>query len=187
MIGWGESWEDIRKESAKVSSISADFTQTKHMKILTKPLISKGRFYFQAPDSVRWEYAAPVKSILLMSRHGIKRYTQGSRGLVEDGSASTASMQVVLKEISRWSSGRFTENEFFAATIQRGKEPKIVLIPKEKGMSEMISRIAITLSSDRPGLLKSVKIEEGVGNYTFFVFSNVQMNDKISESLFQTP
>jgi outer membrane lipoprotein-sorting protein len=187
MVGWGESWEDIRKESAKVSSFSADFTQSKYMKILTKPLVSKGRFYFQAPDSVRWEYTAPVKSILLMSRHGIKRYTHGSRGLVEDGSASTASMQVVLREISQWSQGRFTDNEHFAATLQGGREPKIILTPKEKGLSEMISCIVITLSADRPGQLKSVRIEEGAGNYTSFAFSNVKMNGKISESLFRTP
>ncbi len=185
LLGWADSWEDIRRESAKVTSVSAGFTQSKHMQILTKPLLSKGRFYFQAPDFVRWEYASPVKSILLMSKSGIKRYTMGSRGLVEDTGASLQSMQIVLQEISQWSRGRFTENEHFAATLKGGNEPKITLTPREKGLSTMISRIVITLSSDRSGVIKSVKIFENEGNYTLFEFNDVQMNVKISERLFR--
>jgi len=39
-----------------------------------KTLVSKGRFYFQAPDSVRWEYLAPVRSVLPHAQGNIKRY-----------------------------------------------------------------------------------------------------------------
>ena len=185
LLGWANSWEDIRKESAKVTSINARFIQTKHMKILAKPLISTGRFYFQAPDSVRWEYTAPVKSILLMSQNGIKRYTQGSKGLVQDASGSLQSMQIVLQSISQWSKGRFTDNDHFAATLKPGKEPQIILTPKEKGMAALISGIMITLAADKTGVLRSVKIVEGEENFTLFEFRDVQMNAKIRESLFR--
>jgi outer membrane lipoprotein-sorting protein len=185
LLGWTDSWEEIRQESARVTSISARFTQSKHMKILSKPLISQGYFYFQAPDSVRWEYTSPVKSVLLMSKNGIKRYTRGSKGLVEDAGSSLPSMQIVLQEISRWSRGQFTNNEYFSAVLQGGKEPRIVLSPREKGLADMISRIVITLSPDRPGMIKSVKIFENKGNYTLFEFRDVQMNGKLSESLFR--
>jgi outer membrane lipoprotein carrier protein len=185
LLGWADSWEDIQKESAKVTSINARFTQSKHMKILARPLISKGRFYFQSPDSIRWEYTSPVRSILLMSGSGIKRYTQSSKGLVEDTGGSLQSMQVVLQAISQWSRGRFTNNEHFSATLKGGKEPQIILTPREKGLSSMISGIVIALSPDRPGLPKSVRILENEGNYTLFEFSDVQMNAEIKESLFR--
>lgn len=187
MPGWAAGWEQIQKEAAKITSINTRFTQSKHMKILAKPLVSQGRFYFQAPDSVRWEYTSPVKSILFMNRGGIKRYTLGSRGLVEDAAGSLQSMQVVLQEISQWSRGRFTENEYFSATLKGGKEPKIILAPKEKGMAKMISRIVISLSSERPGVLESVAVFEGEGNYTLFAFTDVVINAPLDESLFRKP
>jgi len=185
LLGWADSWESIQKESAKIKSLKAQFTQSKHMKILARPLVSRGIFYFQSPDSVRWEYVSPVKSILLMNRDGIRRYTQGSRGITEDKSGSLQSMQVVLKEIGQWSKGQFSTNEHFTAVLKKGSEPMIIMTPREKGLAAMISRIVITLSSDRPGILKSVKIFENEGNYTLFEFSDVQVNEKIAESLFR--
>ncbi len=184
-LGWADNWEDIRRESAKIKSVSAHFSQEKHMQILTRPLVSKGLFYFQAPDSVRWEYTSPIRSILLMRKGDIRRYTAGSRGLVEDKGGSLESMQIVLQEISRWSTGQFTANENFSATLKGGKGPKIILTPKERGLSSMIARIEITLSPDRPGVIKYVKIIESEGNYTLFEFADVQINGKISESLFR--
>jgi outer membrane lipoprotein-sorting protein len=185
-LGWADNWEAIQRESAKITSVSASFSQEKRMQILTKPLVSKGRFYFQAPDLVRWEYTSPVRSVLLMRKGDIKRYTHGSKGFVEESGGSLESMHIVLQEISRWSRGQFTANEHFSATLKKeGKGPKIVLTPKDKGLSAMISRIVITLSPDRPGVIKSVKIIENAGNYTLFEFSDVQINGKISESLFR--
>ena len=47
LAGWGETWEEIKRDTTGIVSIKAEFTQYKHLKILTKPLVSQGRFYFQ--------------------------------------------------------------------------------------------------------------------------------------------
>lgn len=185
LLGWANTWEDIRRESAKIQSVSAQFSQQKHVQILTKPLVSKGRFYYQAPDSVRWEYTSPIKSVLIMHKGKIKRYSQGEKGLVEDAGGSLESMQIVLQEIGRWTRGQFTENEHFSAVLKGGKAPRIILTPKERGIAAMISRVVIILSSDRPGVIKTVKIFENEGNRTLFEFTDVQINGKISETLFR--
>ncbi len=185
LLGWADTWEDVQRESAKVTSVSARFSQEKHMQILTKPLISQGRFYFQAPDSVRWEYTSPVRSVLLMQKGKIKRYTAGSKGFAEDAGGPVDSMQFVLQEIGRWSKGQFTGSEYFSADLKGGKGAHIILTPKEKGIAAMISRIVITLSPDRPGVLQSVNIVEGERNYTLFEFTDAQINSPIGETLFR--
>jgi outer membrane lipoprotein-sorting protein len=185
MVGWADSWESVQRESANITSVSAAFSQKKVMQILSKPLVSKGHFYFQAPDSVRWEYTSPVRSILLMRRGDIKRYTLVDRGMVKDSGEALESMRIVLQEISRWTKGQFTGNDLFSATLKAGKERQIILTPKEKGISAMILRIVITLSSERPGVLKSVKIMEKEGDYTLFEFTDVRINEKIDEAMFR--
>jgi hypothetical protein len=46
MAGWTVGWESIEKNMSQVKSISGTFTQKKNLKILTRPLISKGRLYY---------------------------------------------------------------------------------------------------------------------------------------------
>ena len=48
-----------------VTSWSADFVQTRHLKALTQPLTTPGRVWFVAPDRFRWELGSPAQSIAL--------------------------------------------------------------------------------------------------------------------------
>lgn len=186
-IGWTGSWETLRKESEKIASVSARFTQAKNMRILSKPLVSTGSFYFKAPDSVRWEYEAPVKSILLMHEGSVKRYTQGARGLTEDAGAALQSMNVVLQEIALWSKGRFTESPSFAAVLKEGDGQTILLKPRHEGLAKIISNIEIAFAPDRPGVISKIIIREGEGGDTALLFSDVHINEPLSDSLFRSP
>lgn len=182
-IGWADDWEGIRAASGKLTSISADFVQEKHMEILSRPLVSRGVFHYQNPASLRWEYRFPVQSILLMHNGKTKRYVQGAEGMIEDSGAHLQAMQVVLQEIARFLSGRFDENPLFAAGLEPGR--KIVLTPKEESFSKIIQRIELFLS-DQPGLIKSVIIYESEDSYTKLVFKNAVLNRKLSDFLFRT-
>ena len=108
-LGWADTWEGIKKTASTVTSVRAEFVQEKHMEILARPLVSKGIFYFQAPNSLRWEYRSPVQSILLMHDGRTKRYLKRNGAIIEDEGAHLQSMQVVLQDITQWLSGRFEE------------------------------------------------------------------------------
>ncbi len=180
-IGWADSLEGIKRETGKVTSVSAEFVQEKHIKILARPLISRGTFQFQPPGSLRWEYKSPVKSILLMHKGKTKQYIQGNEGIIEATGAHLQSMQIVLKQITGFLSGSFSE-DLFIATLKPGRN--IVLTPKEKSMSRFIRRIEIALS-DQAGLIESVSIYESEDSFTKLMFKNALLNQKISESLFK--
>ncbi len=187
LAGWSGSWETLQQESEKLTSITARFTQSKNMRILSRPLISTGMFYFKAPASVRWEYDAPVQSILLMHEGSVKRYIQGSGGLTEDAGAALQSMNVVLQEIALWSRGRFNESPAFAAELKAGDRPRILLTPRDAGMAKIISRIDITFVPDRPGVISSITIGEGEGGTTVFQFTDVKINAALGDRLFRSP
>jgi outer membrane lipoprotein-sorting protein len=184
-MGWADNWDQIRQQSEKISTISARFTQKKEMKILAKPLISEGRFYFNSPDSVRWEYMTPVRSILLLHRGDIHRYVKGEKGFIEDISVKMPGMKIVFQEITAWSKGRFDQNKSFTATLKPGKAAMIILTPKEKGLADMIKRIEITLSSEKAGAIKTIQIIEDEKSSTWLEFKDIEMNKGIDESLFK--
>ena len=181
-LGWADTWEGIKKTASTVTSLRAEFVQEKHMEILARPLVSKGIFYFKAPNSLRWEYRSPVQSILLMHDGRTKRYLKRNGAIIEDAGAHLQSMQVVLQDITQWLSGRFEENPAFSASLEPDR--KIVLRPKEKSLATMIQRIELILS-DRPGIISAVMIYEGEKSYTRFEFKNPVLNQPLQGSIFR--
>ena len=180
-IGWADTWEGIRGAAGTIQTVRADFVQEKHLSILSKPLISKGVFYYQAPDCLRWEYTSPVRSILLMHKGKTRRYTDTGKGLIEGSRMDTQGMQIVLQEIALWLGGHFSDDPAFDAALKEDRT--IVLTPKDKGFAKMIQHIDLRLS-DRPGIIKSVEIYEDENSLTRLLFHNAEINTEIREAIF---
>jgi len=181
-LGWSDSWDGISSSFRDVRSVNAEFVQEKHMRILSRPFVSKGLFCYQSPGSLRWEYLSPVKSILLMHKGKAMRYTEKDEGLVRDSGANFQAMQIILQEITMWLNGRFTENPNFKVSLEPGR--KITLTPKKESFSKIIMRTEIFLSPD-PGIIESLMIYEGEDSFTKIGFRSVRLNETVNDSFFQ--
>jgi outer membrane lipoprotein-sorting protein len=177
-------FEKLRQESAAIKTLQADFIQKKSMKILSKPLISEGRFSYAAPDSLRWEYRKPLRSIVIAYKNETKRYLDSGGKMIEDKTGGTQAMKIVLNEVAGWINGRFDQKPSFKATIQGKANTVITLTPVEKSMAGMIKKIEITLSR-KTAVVQCVKIIEDADSFTQIKFRNVKINQAINPSVFQ--
>lgn len=179
-----DDFDRLRKDSARISTISADFVQKKFMKILSKPLVSEGKFYYAAPDSIRWEYRKPVRSVVVSGHGQTKRYLYSGGKMMEDKTGGAQAMKIVLDEVAGWMAGRFTANPSFTAVLQEGTSTKITLTPVGKNMAGMIEKIEITVSR-KEATIQSVRIVESATAETRIEFQNVIVNQKIQPSVFR--
>jgi outer membrane lipoprotein-sorting protein len=179
-----DNFDQLRKDAANIKTIKARFVQKKSMKILSKPLISQGLFYYVAPDSFRWEYLKPLRSVVITYKDDTKRYIASGGKMIEDKTGGVQAMKIVLNEIAGWMSGKFDQNPSFAATLKEGAYTEITLTPVGKSMAGMIEKIKITLSK-KDTAVKSVKIIESANAFTQIDFSDVQINKVISDKTFQ--
>lgn len=179
-----DDFEKLRREASRIRTLSADFVQTKTMKILSRPLVSEGKFYYAAPSSIRWEYFKPLKSIVISDQGKTKRYMASGGKMIEDKSGGVQAMKIVLDEVAGWMSGRFTGNPSFLATLEEGPEPRILLTPVGKSMAGMIEKIEITVSR-RDASVKTVRIVESAAAQTLIEFRQVAINKEINPSVFQ--
>jgi outer membrane lipoprotein-sorting protein len=179
-----DDFEQLRKNAATIKTIQAKFVQNKFMKILTKPLVSEGRFYYGSPDSVRWEYLKPLKSIVLTRKGETKRYIYSGGKMIKDQTGGVQAMKIVLNEITSWMSGKFDQNPSFKATLKEGTYTEITLTPVGQSMTGMIEKIIITVSQ-KDMAVKSVKIIESENSSTRIDFSDTVINKTIPESIFQ--
>ena len=179
-----DDFDALRRDAARIRTISADFVQHKHMKILSRPLVSEGRFYFAAPDSIRWQYNKPLKSIVLSSQGNTRRYFFSGGKIVEDTAGGAQVMGLVLGEVAAWMKGEFEANPSFVASIKEGADTVVTMTPAEKNIAGMMEKIEITLSRKEPSI-KTVRIVENSSTETRINFSNVVINGQINPSLFQ--
>ncbi len=180
-IGWGDTEEEIREAAGRVDTVQAGFVQEKHMKMLARPLISKGLFCYEAPGSLRWEYTDPVKSLLLMNAGRTRRFTFQDGGWVEETGFDLQAMQVVVEQIAGWMAGRFDENDFFDARLL--PERRILLTPKNPDFGRYIERVELTLSAV-PGVIEAVSLREGESSFTRIRFIDPVVNRPVADSRF---
>ena len=182
LINWGNDWDEIRKSTGSIESIQAEFIQRKEMKILARPIVSKGKFYFQVPKSMRWEYFSPKKSVMLLHNGKVKRYNEKNGVLKKVSGARLGSMRFIISEITMWLKGKFDANPGFKAELKPGR--RIVLTPRNRSIARFVKRIELKLSS-KPGEIAWVSIQESKEVSTKIEFRNVILNRKIPESHFK--
>lgn len=183
-VALADGFEQLRCNSAGIKTVQARFVQKKSMKILAKPLISEGRFFYASPDSFRWEYLKPLRSVVLSGKGVTKRYIMSGGKMAEDKSGGVKAMGIVLGEITNWMSGKFDQNPSFKAALQEGRNTLITLTPVEQNMAGMIEKIEISVVW-KTMVVKSVKIIEDKNTATVINFSNVEINKGINASIFQ--
>jgi outer membrane lipoprotein carrier protein len=183
--GASQDLTSLKEASRNFQSVKADFIQKRVLPILTKPLLSEGRLFYQAPGALRWEYLSPIRSLMLQKGETLKLY-QFSEGVWKtELTPAMESRRMVLAEISRWFQGRFDESKAFNHLYSPGPPARIILTPKE-GIDKFIQRIEIVLSA-KFGVIDRVEIEEPGGSRTTMEFKKVEINTKLPNELFEKP
>src|SRR5206468_2156784 len=59
-----DQWDRKQQESV---TLVASFTERKDLKLLAKPVISHGEFYYSRPNHVRWEYKEPDHKVYVIT------------------------------------------------------------------------------------------------------------------------
>ncbi len=51
----------------KTTTLVAQFTEEKRLKLLEKPVVSRGELFFNRPNQVRWEYTSPDRKVFVIT------------------------------------------------------------------------------------------------------------------------
>jgi outer membrane lipoprotein-sorting protein len=184
-IASAQDWTSLKEPFRNIRSVKAEFLQKKYLKILTKSLLSEGKVFFCVPDSLRWEYLNPLRSVMLQKGNTIQIYNFFEGVWKPERTQAVEAMRMVLAEINQWFRGRFDESRAFKHLYSPGPPARVILVPGE-GINRFIQRIEIILSA-RPGVIDRVEIEEPGGSRTTIEFRNVEINSSFSSEVFEKP
>jgi outer membrane lipoprotein-sorting protein len=183
--GHPQDWTSIQEAFRKIKSVKAEFLQKRHLQILKEPLLSEGRFFFDAAGSLRWEYLKPLRSVMLQKGDAIQLYHFSDGKWKPEMTQAVEARRMVLAEIHQWFQVRFAESKVFSHIYSPGPPARVILTPKG-GINKFIHRIEIVLSA-KPGGIDRVEIEEPESSRTSIEFRNVEINPTLPSGIFETP
>ena len=181
-----DNWSSIQEAARKVTAVQADFIQTKHLKMLARPITAEGKLYYRKPGELRWEYTGPIRSVLIKNKRGISRMTWRDGAYRADAEAKLKPVQLVLEQMELWLQGDYVQSTLFTATLEAGPSPKIKLVPKNKSLGSLITAVYVFLA-EQPGAVDSIEIWENQDSVTRIKLKSVKLNGTFPAKVFEPP
>jgi outer membrane lipoprotein-sorting protein len=173
-------------ESRKVSSLAGEFTQRNRVKIFKQEVRSRGRFYFQRPRRIRWEYLDPDPSTLVLDGETATLRTPGAPPQVFD-LARDAAMRAVFDQLLLWfgdGSLARAKADYELAAGKNGGAPSLTLTPKPgSAIGRAFARIE--LHFDRQLTLRAILLGEPSGDEKEIAFVKMERDARLPKEAFK--
>jgi len=177
---WITSQRDLR-------TWSADFTQTRTLKSLTKPLVSAGKAWFASPDRFRWETFSPAPTVAVRDADQMlviyprlkraERYSLGTSGPMGD------LLSVLDAGFPRDRKTFDAKFRLISATVTEGRW-EFRMEPARHLARKFVPRLAVWVSADRHELM-SFEITFTDGSRMHTTFTGAIVNQPIPDEVFR--
>lgn len=181
--------EDISKfrelmieTSANTSSIQSDFVQMKHLSFLEEDVMSKGKFYFQKENQLRWEYTEPFFYLIIFNQDTILIQDEHKTNMYD--AASGRMFREINNIMLSMVNGTILESDNFEfAYFENNNTYKLELTPLDENMKDFLSTIILFINKDDYSVDELYMIEKSE-DYTQIRFINKSMNETIPQDIF---
>jgi outer membrane lipoprotein-sorting protein len=179
-----EIFARIARAASKIKTISSDFLQEKHLAMLEKVLISKGKFYYEKPDRLSWEILEPNSSGIVVNGDDAKRW-QGQKKYWESFDLHEMTfIKAFVDQIFAWAKADFEWLEdSYDITIQEDNPVVMKLVPLSMQEKAFINHITLFFSTD-DSYVHTIKIHENDEDYTLIKFINILINMPLKKKVF---
>lgn len=183
--GKARALASIEKTVSAIHAVTSEFRQERRLAMLKEPVVSTGRFYYEKPDRLRWEFLTPDQSGFFINGKIAKQW----KG--KDSSPETFDLQqnpvinLIVDQLLAWTKADFAwiEKRYI---ISVAKENPIVLklVPRSSREKKYIDRILVSFEEDT-NYTNAVDIIEKGGDSTHIGFSNMIVNSLPPQELFE--
>jgi len=172
----------LKDYSAKLKSIQSDFKQEKHLEYLDVALQSGGKFWFETPDKVRWEYNQPYNYILVLNSGKLKLISNKSNNEID--MKGNAVFEQVNNLMVAAVSGNVFDNKDYSVKAYENKDFYLINIkPLSNYLSQMIKEMDLYFDKKNYVVTK-IKMLESETDYSIITFSNLNIDAPIESKVF---
>jgi len=175
---------EIAASASQVTTVSSDFIQEKHLSMLNKILISKGRFYYKRDERLRWALTEPVASGFSVSGNKAKRWDEKSGNTQTFEVHQVPFVKVFTDQVFAWAKADFGWlQKRYRIEIISARPADLELFPRSSREKEFVDHLRIAFTPDA-GHVSVVEVHEPDGDFTRIRFLNTRINEPLQDSLF---
>lgn len=165
-----------------IETLAASFTQVRSTRLLKKPAVTKGKFYYEKPGRFLWQFTSPYTiSVLSKGKYLIKtdpKHGVYSRLKVKKYKSTLMNFMDVSKAFE------FLNKYFYIKQIDtKLKDIYIIFIPKKRRVKKRVKLVEVWLYPDTR-LFHRIKVKEKNGSVTEITFHHCKINRKLPAGIF---
>lgn len=169
-------------ESAKILTISSNFTQEKILSALTEKIVSTGTFRFKRDNKVRIEYQKPFSYLMIMN--GDRLLLRDDKKANEVNVRSNKLFQQINRIILDCIQGTILESKDFSTSVFEDKQSYLLeMTPVGKGLREFFQNVVLVVEKSDYSVRK-IEMNEPGGDQTIITFTDKKLNGPVPEEAF---
>lgn len=178
-----EAIDEICQASVRISTVQADFTQTRKMKMLSNTMISQGTMCCTQPNFLRWEYLSPQTSLFILN-NGKVLLSKGKHDRVVSINRSKMFRQMTRLMMPDGLGKCLTEEKDFKVSVEsKATQHILTLLPQSKELKQLFTRL-ILYYDRKQSVVTKVEMYEKSGDNSIIELANIKTNQNIDESVY---
>lgn len=173
----------VGQAQREITTLQAGFEQRKVSRLLAEPSVMSGRFYFRAPDHVRWEYLAPRQMTVVISGGVAITYRPVEKRAER---IEVGRMQRKVFRLMGAAEPLDALRQYFSFTLRDpGDDANYTLLLRPIGfqLKKRLSEVGVEI--DRSSFLPvALSLQEADGDSTSYAFSGIRRNLPLDDGLF---
>ena len=174
----GTQLKVLAERFAQVQTIESQFVQENHMALLTDPVRSKGKFYFQKnPSNLHWQYTEPFENGMVFQDGKVFRLTSNGKTPVKGTVART-----VIAQMMTWLT-MDVEHLSKHYRIVRQKDC-LLFIPRQQQMGDSVKILLWLKEEGELPSIEKLELQEPTGDKTVLTFMHTRLNKPLPQGVF---
>lgn len=179
-----EVFDRIREASSSIRTLAGEFTQERRLKMLEETALSKGRFYYNIPDSMRWEVYEPVAMGFSVKGDKGKRWKGESGAKQSFDIRKEPVIRIISDQVFAWAGADFDRLEQGYDIALEQVDPVVLrLVPLSATEKKYLAHITL-IFSETEDHVRAIEIYEAGGDCTLINFNDVMINGPLPEDIF---
>jgi len=173
------------RKQKETTTLVAGFSERKDLKLLAKPVLSRGEFFYNRPNQVRWEYLEPDRKVFVITESMYVAYYPALKRAEE-----VPIKKFVGKRLFRFIGlgqsieelGKYYDIRLAPSDI---KETHLLLLtPRKKRVRDHVAEMKIWVDA-ATFLPRQLQYLEADGDSTLLTFHDIRVNEKVASAQFR--
>jgi len=185
-LSLGDVLARFDEKQKATNTLVASFTEHKELKLLEKPVVSQGEFFYTRPNQVRWEYLDPDRKVFVITEDRYTAYYPALKRAEEVPIKKFVGKRLFrflgvgqsIDDLGKYYDFALAEESDVPGTYL------LLLTPRKQKLRDRVAEMKIWVDGESflPSRLQYVEAD---GDTTLLTFTGMQSNIEVSASRFR--